>query len=245
MKIYPVEGRLANSYVIEEDDGFFVVDVALRGEKYVIGYVRDVIGEREDKVRLVICTHDDYDHSGGIHALARECGANVGLPYASHSLVRKLWHNPLGVFYRPVTAVEESIRPRMWRMYLNPFRRRKYRTRPARLVKTPSQREDRYLSPDYYLKDNDALPGFPNWIAIHTPGHSWDSCCYFHRPTRSLITGDTLLGSHKKGKVVLPSIYANPRQMRRTIRKLKKLNPVHIYPGHGSSFHGEGLLDHL
>ena len=61
----------------------------------------------------------------------------------------------------------------------------------------------------------------------------------------SLVAGDTLLGSHKKGRVVLPSIYSNPRQTGWTIRKLKGLNPVHIYPGHGRSFHGEGLLDHL
>lgn len=99
--------------------------MALCGEKYVIGYIHDVLGELVNKVRFVVCTHDDYDHSGGIHAPARECGADVALPYVSHLLARKLWNNPLGAFYRPVTAAKESLKPRMWRMYLNPFRGRK------------------------------------------------------------------------------------------------------------------------
>jgi glyoxylase-like metal-dependent hydrolase (beta-lactamase superfamily II) len=248
MNIHPVEGRLANSYVVEEDGRLFVVDVAVRGEKYVIGYIQNVLGGRIENVRLVICTHDDYDHGGGIHGLARQCGAQVGMPYASHSLVRKLWHDPLGIFYRPMTAVEESLRPRMWRMYLNPFRRGKYPphpVHPARPATAPPRQPDHSDVPDYHLKNNQPLPGFPNWITVHTPGHSWDSCCFFHPQTRSLIAGDTLLGSGTKGELVTPAVYANPLQMARTVRKLKRLDPLHVYPGHGISFHGRGLLDHL
>jgi glyoxylase-like metal-dependent hydrolase (beta-lactamase superfamily II) len=44
---------------------------------------------------------------------------------------------------------------------------------------------------------------------------------------------------------VIPAVYANPFQMARTIRRLKRLDPLHVYPGHGRSFHGAGLLDHL
>jgi glyoxylase-like metal-dependent hydrolase (beta-lactamase superfamily II) len=245
MNIYRVSGRLSNSYIVEEDGRFFVVDVALRGEKYIAGFIKDVLDKDITKVELVVCTHDDGDHSGGIHGLARECGAAVGLPYASYAPAKKIWHDPLGLLYRSVTAIEESLRPRMWRMYLNPYRRRRYGKKPVRFVSFPSRSDDCHIPPDYSLKHNRQLPGFPGWTVIHTPGHSWDSCCYFHALTGSLLSGDALLGSEKEGGVFPPSIYANPRQMRRSIRKLKMLNPSHIYPGHGSSFHGEGLLDHL
>jgi glyoxylase-like metal-dependent hydrolase (beta-lactamase superfamily II) len=245
MDIYQVRGRLGNSYIVAEDDRFFVVDVALRGEKYVTGFFRDVLGQEMGRIELVVCTHDDQDHSGGIYGLARECGASVGLPYAAHAPLKKIIHNPLGLFYRPVTAIEESLRPRMWKMYFDPHRRNRYGKKPMRLVRFPSRPCDRYLRPDHFLKHNQQLPGFPGWRVIHTPGHSWDSCSFFHAQTGSLLSGDTLLGSEKAGKVFLPSIYANPQQMRRTVKKLKRLNPSHIYPGHGITFHGTGLLDHL
>jgi len=245
MNIYRVSGRFANSYIVEEGNRFFVVDVPFRGEKYVTGFIKDVLGEDITKVDLVVSTHDDADHSGGIHGLARECDAAVGLPYASYALVKKIWHNPLGLFFRSFTVIKELFRPRMWKMYFNPYRRQRYRKKPTAFVQFPSRLDDRHIPPDYLLKDKQQLPGFPGWIVIHTPGHSWDSCCYFHTQTRSLISGDTLLGSEKGGGVLLPSVYANPRQMQASIRKLMIMNPSNIYPGHGSTFDGEGLLDHL
>ena len=99
--------------------------------------------------------------------------------------------------------------------------------------------------PDHRLKHHRELPGFPGWQVIHTPGHSWDSVCYFHAASGSLISGDTLLGSGSKGRLVAPSVYANPLQMARTLRRLKALHPTAVYPGHGSQFEGKGLLDHL
>jgi len=245
MKIFQVKGRFANSYIVEEKNRLFIVDVALHGEKYLIGYMRDVLRRKLTDVALVICTHDDEDHSGGVVALARDCGARIGFPYASHSLIKKLWHDPFGFYYRSVTALEETMRPRMWQMYLNPFRYRRTMKNPSGNARIPSRVADRGISPDFHINDNETLPGFDDWIVVHTPGHSWDSCCYFHRSTRSLITGDTLLGSRKEGKLVLPAIYANPRQMAKSLKRLKSLNPTSIYPGHGSCFHGDGLLDHL
>jgi hypothetical protein len=36
------------------------------------------------------------------------------------------------------------------------------------------------------------LSGF-EWEAIHTPGHTIDSICLYHEPTKTVITGDTVL----------------------------------------------------
>ena len=77
------------------------------------------------------------------------------------------------------------------------------------------------------------------------PGAHWDSCCYFHAETKSLISGDTLLGSAKKNRLVLPSVFSNRSQIRSSVRRLEALMPEHVYPGHGSEFHGENLLPSL
>ena len=123
MKIHLIKGRYVNSYLIEEDGRYFVVDVAMRGgEKFVLGYMDQVLEEDPTKIELVLCTHDDPDHIGGIHALARACDAQVAMPFASRSLLLKNINNPLGVLVGPATIFAESFRPRMWSMYMNPAR---------------------------------------------------------------------------------------------------------------------------
>ncbi len=37
-----------------------------------------------------------------------------------------------------------------------------------------------------------SLAGYP-WEIIHTPGHTIDSICFYHPPTKTVITGDTVL----------------------------------------------------
>jgi len=243
MRIHQVKGRLVNSYLIEQGEALAVVDVAWRGEKYVLGHVREVLGREPEAIRLVVCTHGDPDHSGGVRALARICGARVGLPLATHSLRRHLARDPLGFVIKPVTALVEGLRPRAWAMYASPARGASARQLPAWLPESdpPAPRSD----PELRLKDRAELPGFPGWQVLHTPGHSWDSVCYYHAASGSLISGDTLLGSTSRGTLVPPSVYANPLQMGRTLRLLKSLRPRAIYPGHGGTFHGSGLLDHL
>jgi len=246
MKIHQVKGRFVNSYVVEEGGRMFVVDIGLRGERRIISYIMNILENDPLNVDLVVCTHDDPDHSYGLPALARRCRAKVGYPYASHSVIRKLWHDPAGIYFRLLTAVEEAFHPRMWRMYFNPGRWRGSRNNLApKRTRTPPRLAHLKIFPDFRIKNNESLHGFDDWILVHTPGHSWDSCCYFHVPTRSLIAGDTLLGSARKGRVVLPAIYSNPRQMARSVAKLKTLNPASVYPGHGSCFHGDRLLDHI
>ena len=44
MEIHQVKGRHVNSYVIEDQHGLLVVDASWRGEKYVLGYIREVLG---------------------------------------------------------------------------------------------------------------------------------------------------------------------------------------------------------
>jgi glyoxylase-like metal-dependent hydrolase (beta-lactamase superfamily II) len=251
LEIHQVKGRHVNSYVIVEDDGMFVVDVALRGEKYVLGYITEVLRRNPAEVRLVTCTHGDPDHAGGVAELARVCNAKVAYPYATHSFLNRFLNDPTGFLFRFVTLLIETFRPRMWRMYANPERSAKARELPAvepEDVMAEDQLsdylDDKALKHDYVFKNKSAVPGFEGWQVVHTPGHTWDSCCYIHPPSGSLITGDTLLGSKKKG-VIKPSIYSNPLQLQRSVRRLRKLQPKAIYPGHGSVIQGNHLLDDL
>jgi len=240
MKIHQVKTRLVNSYVIEYPDRLFVMDVAAKCERYVLGFVEHELGRDIAEIELVVCSHDDPDHIGGLAALAARCAAAVAIPYASGALGKKLANDPLGGLMRLVTGFREALRPRAWNMYLNPGRDRSARRRPT-AVAMPGE-VTAAPGPVVRLKDRATLPGFDDWQVIHTPGHTWDSCCFYHAGSRSLLSGDVLLGSGKRGLLVTPSVYANPGQMRKSLRRLKVMDICAVYPGHGSVITGPDIL---
>jgi glyoxylase-like metal-dependent hydrolase (beta-lactamase superfamily II) len=243
MEIHQVKTRYSNTYVIEQSDAILVVDVANRCDGFVLKFISETLGRSIFDVKLVICTHDDPDHIGGVTALARSCHAIAAIPYASKRPYIKLYQNPLGPIVRIATTTREAFRKRSRQMYMNSERNARYQHVHNHHLETEDAKQ--YLMPKFRLTHGNELRGFPGWKAIHTPGHSPDSLCFFHEPTRCLLTGDTILGSGTKGHVVSPAIYDSPIAMRRTIRKLKKLDPAQIFPGHGKIFSGEQLLDHL
>lgn len=97
-------------------------------------------------------------------------------------------------------------------------------------------------NPQRLLPDT-RLPGFESWRVLHTPGHTDDSYCYFHEPTASVVTGDTVLASGKRNQLVLPAVYRNLDQLRASVRRLASMKPAAVYPGHGSVLTGANLFN--
>lgn len=250
--IHQVKTRHVNSYVIEYPHKLLVVDVAGGAHRYVLGFIEHELKRDVSEVGLVICTHDDPDHIGGVFALAELCDAPVGIPYASNMPLHKLVNNPSGALVKTATSFREALRARSWDMYINPKRDKDAKGKPVFAgLRADHQALNRHgiakkvEKVDYRLKDKQTLPGFADWSVIHTPGHSWDSCCFYHRQSQSLLTGDTLLGSAKKGKLMTPSIYSNARHTQSSLNKLERLQLKAVYPGHGSVIKGDNLISNV
>ncbi len=225
-----------------------MMDVAIGCHHEVLHFIENRLNRRAEEIDLVLCSHDDPDHMGGIEALAKAGKAGVAVPYASGSTLKKLYNDPSGKIFRLATSMVEATRVRAWKMYLNPKRSKAARQRLGAFKPHVLEQYNEavlHKIEHYSMKHEEAVPGFDDWQVIHTPGHSWDSCCFFHKGSGSLITGDTLLGSGKKGHLVKPSIYANPLHLKRSMRQLKRLPINAVYPGHGSVMQGGNLLDHL
>lgn len=87
-----------------------------------------------------------------------------------------------------------------------------------------------------------SLAGSP-WEVIHTPGHTFDSVCFYHPPTKTVITGDT----------VLPDAMAEPDRnaggnLRHYLSGLKAIlgrSIECILPGHGlpTVSHGRRVVE--
>ena len=67
--------------------------------------------------------------------------------------------------------------------------------------------------------------------ALHTPGHTEGSTCYYLRSERTIFTGD-LLFKGNVGRVDLPG--GDARQMEQSLARVAALPPeTRVYPGHG------------
>jgi glyoxylase-like metal-dependent hydrolase (beta-lactamase superfamily II) len=78
------------------------------------------------------------------------------------------------------------------------------------------------------LKDGEAV--FDGLVALHTPGHTRDSVCLWHRADGALFTGDLVLGT---GTAVLDDAPGALRDYLSSLERLRELQPTTIYPGHG------------
>jgi glyoxylase-like metal-dependent hydrolase (beta-lactamase superfamily II) len=74
------------------------------------------------------------------------------------------------------------------------------------------------------------LSGF-DWEVIHTPGHTIDGICLYHQPSKTLISGDTVLpdamadADKSAGGSLDHYLYG--------LKQLMKKDIMHVLPGHG------------
>lgn len=62
--------------------------------------------------------------------------------------------------------------------------------------------------------------------AVYTPGHTTDHLCFWLDEEQSLFAGDTILG---QGTTEFEDLY----DYLNSLKKILKLSPKRIYPGHG------------
>jgi glyoxylase-like metal-dependent hydrolase (beta-lactamase superfamily II) len=67
-------------------------------------------------------------------------------------------------------------------------------------------------------------------VPIHTPGHASDHLCYFVPETKSLFTGDLVLGG---STTVIPEEDGDLAQYMDSLRRIQRLDITTIYPAHG------------
>ena len=102
------------------------------------------------------------------------------------------------------------------------------------------------VSPDQTFKDGDVfkLEDF-NFMILHTPGHSFGSCCFYFPDEAVLISGDTLFrGTY--GNISFST--SEPKKMKESLKRLSLLpKETVVWPGHGdpTTIDEEVWLNHL
>jgi hydroxyacylglutathione hydrolase len=122
-------------------------------------------------------------------------------------------------------AVKEATRARLAIHRLDEYRLDAKRRPPSHIDVPPATADDLIdEGPLRYVADIDL-------VALHTPGHTEGSTCFYLASQKALFSGDVLFKGNV-GRVDFPG--SDPRAMERSLRRVAGLPPdTHVYPGHG------------
>lgn len=81
------------------------------------------------------------------------------------------------------------------------------------------------------LPDGDAVGGL---VAVHTPGHAPDHLCFWHPPSRTLLSGDLVAGV---GSILVAPPEGDLEAYVASLERVRALRPSRILPGHGPEVH--------
>lgn len=223
-----------NCYVIEDGGAgqAIVVDAGIKSNG--MAAAEHFAGRRLNDPLTVLATHGHSDHVSGVAALADRTAVQLHLPardreYASGEKPRT-----------PTMRVAARIMPvirdarfsfRALSEFIEGGRRAGFGSGPK--FRLP-------LDPVSYLNEGDRVPGAPDWVIIHTPGHTDDSTSFYNEASRTLLAGDAVLTV--SGRAWFTPEFVDESLMAQTEEKLRGLRVDHLFPGHGHPVHGTDVL---
>ncbi len=201
-----------NAYLIKGSDDFFLVDTGL--SKMWPELEKILIDARclPDKLKLVILTHGDSDHTGNCKILQEKYKVKIAMHPDDRAIVESGFSG------------KRKVKSPIMRIMFSVFRL-------LRLLKFVGAANK--FKADMYLQDGQDLKeyGFAASI-IHVPGHTRGSIAVLTE-TGDLFIGDTMVNRKKPEPA---HIIENEEELKRSLVKLAKYDIIRVYPGHGHPF---------
>jgi len=204
----PLKMGSVNCYLLETVAGYFLIDTGSSNQRRELEKELESAGCQPGKLKLILITHGDFDHTGNAAYLRNKFGAKIAMHYDDLGMVKSgdmFWNRKTGnAFLRMIVPVFFGF-----------------------------SKSNRFI-PDFYVDEGDDLTeyGFEARV-IHIPGHSQGSIGIL-TAAGDLFCGDLL---ENFGEPALNSIMDDLAEAKASVEKLKSLGIKTIYPGHGEAFH--------
>jgi len=218
---------LYNCYVIQDGGNGqpFVVDLGMPSQIPLVAGVLAERGSHLSELGAAVATHGHADHVGGLPTLRDQHGTAVHLPIAIAEMragTRAL--RPPGI--REVSQILPVMASQPRDLAAS-----KEISGTAESIGWSGKGVRLPFEPESWLSDGDHLPGLPDWQVLNTPGHSDDSTCLFHAPTRTLLSGDAVLSAD--GRAWFNPEFVDAELSAASEARLRSLDVEHLLPGHG------------
>lgn len=213
-EIAAINMGFVNCYLINAGDGFILVDTGFPGTGEALEKELEKAGCTPGKLKLIILTHGDIDHSG-----------NCAYLKAKYSVKAAIHRNDAPMVETGNMLMNRKTRSIMQRiMHLFMAHSKKFR----KIIDSFEK-----FRPDILLDDGYSLAGFgASAKVVFIPGHTPGSIGVL-MSSGDFIAGDTF---NNAGKPATARIIHDEAQLAESIKLLKGLGIKTVYPGHGKPF---------
>lgn len=212
-------GKSEKGYVLFDTGGHMILDKSHTNRRSELLQQLEQAGVKPGLLKAIVLTHGDSDHAANA-AFLREKYSTI---IAMHPGDTKLVDKP------SIDVMMESFRYRSIIYKVVFF----FLKKQIQRITEKDLKDFEGFKPDVLLQEGDSLLqyGFEATI-IHLPGHT-DGSIGILTKEGELISGDILANMKK------PSVAPNAvdfKSLRSSLKKLKPMNIVKFFPGHGNPF---------
>ncbi len=195
-----------NCYLIITNTSFILIDTGYANKRAELEKKLESKGCKPGKLKLIIITHGDFDHTGNAAFLREKYGAKIAIHRNESGVVEK---GDMFLGRKRINGIQKIFA----RIFLPLLRLGKFEK----------------FKPDIYLHDGYDLSEYGLDAAVlHIKGHSNGSIGINTRDG-DLFCGDLF---QKNGKQIID----DPAEYNTSVEKLKSLQINTVYPGHGNPF---------
>lgn len=217
MQLKQIQGYIQSIYFAVYDDKILLLDGCSKADVDLIYYyITNELNRPIEQLKSVVVTHMHPDHSGAANTLKKKFGCQI------------ISGNAEGEWYSRFDG---------WLMFFSDILLMQWVAK-----RIGKKREYVWYLPrlnaDYLLKDGEKIPGFEDWQAIETQGHTDRDISLFHLPTKKVYVAD--LAVKVKNKFIPPFPIFYPNRYKKSLTKIEKLRPSSVILAHG----GEVNISH-
>jgi len=210
MKLHQLEGHIQSILLIEYPDKLLLLDGCCRSDISVLkDFITKTLLRPFNDLTLVVVTHMHPDHAGAANKLRKLTGCKIATANVSGQ-----WYS--GIDGRLMHLTD---------MFLAKW--------VAKRMKKPSNNMwySSQLIADYKLDDGEALPGFSEWLALSTQGHTDRDLSLHHLPSNKIYVADLIV--KVKNKYIPPFPIFYPNRYLASLHKIMALKPDTLILAHG------------
>lgn len=200
---------MVNAYLVPAGDGFILIDTGMDPHWSLLESELTKAECLPDKLKLVVITHGDLDHTGNCAKLQKKYRAQIAM-HPGDAAMAETGFRPK----RKTVSLQIKIFITLGRL-------------------TRKQRPFETFKPDLLLSDGQDLKEYGlSAKVLHLPGHTKGSIAVLTEQGE-LFPGDTVVN---RAKPTGAPFIQDLNELRESLAKLKALNAKMVYPGHGTPF---------
>jgi len=210
IKLHTLNGYIQTILLAEYSDKLLLLDGCSRADVSLISrFITETLKRPLTDLTLVVVTHMHPDHAGAAHKLRLLTGCKIASANVSGQ-----WYSGFDGKLMHITDILLT-----------------------RWVANKKQQKQRWLwysstlQTDYKLNDGDPLPGFDDWRALATQGHTDRDLSLQHLPSNRIYIADLIVSTRKGFIPPFPVFY--PNRYRQSLLKIAELNANSLILAHG------------